>query len=68
MRGQGGPKGIKWGLGGNEVREFVSGWVNDWGIGRVSEMLGDSFGKRVIETFGYRLAEMLGKGIRKGNG
>ena len=57
---------VKWGLADNVVKGFVSGWVNDWVIGRVSERLGDSFGKRVIEIF--RLAEMLGKRISKGNG
>ena len=47
---------VKWGLAYNVVKGFVSGWVNDWVIGRVSERLGDSFGKRVIEIFGERLA------------
>jgi hypothetical protein len=31
---------------------LVSGWVNDWVIGLVSERLGDSFEKRLIEIFG----------------
>ena len=50
------------------MKGFVSGWVNDSVIGRVSERFGDRFGKRMIEIFCDKLAEMLGKRISMGNG